>query len=126
MGRTLEEWKRILPKEYHAEIERQYSERAGRNGNNPAVSTPNVEQDTRAKLLATKKKDARFSTPICISVHSVRSRLADSDGVSIKAALDGLVKAGILYDDGPKYVRSSTQSQEKGENERTVITIKRA
>jgi hypothetical protein len=58
-----------------------------------------------------------------VHFHSVRKRLADSDGISGKAALDGLVHAAILQDDSPKFVTSTTHSQEQGTIEETIITI---
>jgi hypothetical protein len=73
-----------------------------------------------------KKKDTRFNTPCGIHVHSRRHRMADSDGISAKAVIDGLVLAGVLEDDSPKYVKWVTYSQEKiskKEDEETIITI---
>ena len=73
-----------------------------------------------------KEKVKRLDTPCSIHVHSRRYRLADADGISAKAVLDGLVHAGILQDDSPEYVQSVTYSQEKipkSQNEETVITI---
>ena len=65
----------------------------------------------------------RFDTPVCIHIHSVRKRLADSDGISGKAAIDGLVKAGILKDDTTEFVKEVRFSQEKGSIEKTIISI---
>ncbi len=65
--------------------------------------------------------------PVKIKVHSIRKRLTDADGVSAKAVIDGLVHAGILIDDSQEYVNEVSYSQEKckkGEDEKTVITIK--
>lgn len=61
-----------------------------------------------------------------IHIHSRRHRLADPDGISGKAAIDGLVLAGILSDDSPKEVSEVTYSQEKipkTENEETIVTL---
>jgi Holliday junction resolvase RusA-like endonuclease len=49
--------------------------------------------------------------------------LADIDGLSIKAAIDGIVEAGILADDSPKQVKEIRNSQSKGKIEKTTITI---
>ena len=73
-----------------------------------------------------KKKTARFNSPVSIHVHSRRYRLADADGLSAKAVIDGFVIANLLIDDSPKYVESVTYSQEKiskKEDEETIITI---
>ena len=65
--------------------------------------------------------DKKFS----IHVHSRTNRLSDPDGRSVKAAIDGLVLAGILPDDSSKFISEITQSQEavKG-NEETIIEIR--
>ena len=70
-----------------------------------------------------EKRNTRFTKPVNISIHSIRKRRTDADGVSAKYAIDSLVKAGILVDDSPQYVKSVTYSQEKGSPEETIITI---
>jgi hypothetical protein len=63
-----------------------------------------------------------------IHVHSRRWRLTDPDGISVKAAIDGLVAGGILRDDSAKFVEKVSFSQEliaKDQPEETVITISR-
>lgn len=55
----------------------------------------------------------RFDSPACIHVHSIRTRLTDSDGISAKAAIDGIVYAGILADDSPAEVKQVSYSQAK-------------
>jgi Holliday junction resolvase RusA-like endonuclease len=92
---------------------------------NYAFPTADVECVVGRSPLAAKKNKG-FDTPARIHVHSVRKRLCDVDGISAKAAIDGLVHCGILEDDSPKYVKEVTYSQsktEKGEEERTEITI---
>lgn len=64
-----------------------------------------------------------MDTRCSIHVHSIRKRLADPDGVSAKACIDGLVLAGILADDSAKEVSKVTYSQEKNPEETTVITL---
>jgi len=50
--------------------------------------------------------------------------LADCDGISAKAAIDGIVKAGILRADTAQAIKEITYSQEKTTGaERTEITI---
>lgn len=74
-----------------------------------------------------EKKDQRFNSPVSLHVRSYRYRLTDADGISAKAAIDGLVHLGILVDDRPEFVREVSYSQEKikkPELEKTVITIK--
>lgn len=68
-----------------------------------------------------------FDVPVCIHVHSIRNNLADCDGISAKAAIDGLVKAGLLRDDSVEWVKEVSYSQEKTSgDESTVITITEA
>jgi len=94
----------------------------GKNEDSAAVQTANMERastETQNAESGDSKKDTRVS----IHVHSIRKRLCDADGISAKAAIDGLVRGGILKDDSPKYVKEVTFSQEKGEEEKTIIEI---
>jgi hypothetical protein len=68
----------------------------------------------------------RFHKKVSIHLHSRRRRLADPDGISGKAAIDGLIVGGLLRNDSPKEVETVSYSQEKvgvKEPESTVITI---
>jgi hypothetical protein len=103
--------KRKFPAEYQAQISRALAD-----------SAPNVEP-TPGDVPNGAENPARFCTPCRVHIHSVRHRLADADGVSGKAALDGLVHAAILRDDSPKEVKAVTHSQEQGAVEYTEITI---
>ena len=67
-----------------------------------------------------------FTARVNIVVTHYRCRLADPDGLSIKAALDGLVHCGILRDDSAKEISEIRHFQHKvskPEDERTEITI---
>jgi hypothetical protein len=64
-----------------------------------------------------------FNSPVSISVHSIRKRLCDIDGISAKAVIDGLVHAKILIDDTPQYVKEVRFSQAKGSPEITIIEV---
>jgi len=68
-------------------------------------------------------QSGQYHKAVCIHCHSVRKRLVDRDAISIKAALDGIVQAGILRDDTAKEIKEITYSQEKGNEEKTIITI---
>lgn len=92
------------------------------NGNNITDTTTNVEPHSGNAPLG-KEKTQGFDTPVHIHIHSVRKRLADSDGISGKACVDGIVKAGLLPDDSPQFVKAVSHSQEKGKEEYTVITL---
>ena len=90
-----------------------------------AVSVADVESDSKHESTA-KDAGQKVSPRFRIHVHSKRWRLADPDGISAKACIDGLVSGGILADDSAKEVQSVTFSQEriaKSEFEETVIEI---
>lgn len=70
-----------------------------------------------------EKEIKRPNPPYDILVHSIRKRPGDPDGISAKAAIDGLIKAGILADDSPRFVKSIKFTQEKGAKEETVIHL---
>lgn len=91
-------------------------------GNKTTVCAANVESAACNDPMG-PKANARFDSPVSIRIHSKRKRLADSDGVSAKAAIDGLVHCGILQDDSPKFVKEVSYSQEQSEGEETIITI---
>jgi len=89
-----------------------------------SYTAANMEQNhTHAPNAALQ--NGLFNCPVRIAIHSVRQKLADSDGISAKAAIDGIVEAGILKNDSPKEVESVSYSQEQGDEECTVITIER-
>jgi len=72
------------------------------------------------------KKTPRFDSQVRIHVHSLRHRLADADGISGKAAIDGLVHGEILADDKASCVKEVSYSQEKiptSQKESTILTI---
>ena len=65
----------------------------------------------------------RFTTPCRLSFTHTRAQLADLDNLSVKAAIDGVVHAGVLADDTPQQVAEITTDQVKGKPEKTVIVI---
>ncbi len=105
---------------------RDYEERKKRwSSNNPTVPTTNMEQNTCYGGMG-KEKVTRFNTQVSIRVHSKRRRLADSDGISAKAVIDGLVANGLFPDDTPKWVKEVRFTQEKVKMpliEETIIYI---
>jgi hypothetical protein len=101
------------------------------NGNHGGTNVPknratnsdaNVEPDSSDAALRANEAP-RFTSRVCITFHHTRKRLADIDGLSGKAAIDGLVKAGILTNDSAKQVAEVRHFQTKGEPEKTVVTI---
>lgn len=49
--------------------------------------------------------------------------MADPDGISIKAMLDGLVLEGLLANDRTEEVAAVSFGQSKGSPERTIVTL---
>lgn len=60
-----------------------------------------------------------------IRFHSKRARLADPDGLSGKAVLDGIVSRKILGNDSAKEISSVEHTQEVSPVEETIVTIER-
>jgi hypothetical protein len=72
------------------------------------------------------RKSAAFDTRVRITVVSYRVTLADADGISAKAAIDGLVHAGILADDSTEEIEEVRYRQIKVDTsgeEKTIIEI---
>ena len=95
---------------------------AKKRNNRTAGADANVEPDSTDAALRANEAPA-FTAPVRVHVHHTRKRLADLDGLSVKAVLDGVVAAGLLADDSAKQITSITHSQSKGEPETTVVTI---
>ena len=67
-----------------------------------------------------------FDRAVRITVRSIRKRGVDTEGVSFKAALDGLVKDKVLKDDSTQYVQKVTYEATElsyEEEEKTIIII---
>lgn len=95
-------------------------------GSEAAISLADVESCAWYEALV-KEGVTPFDSPVSIHIHSKRKRLTDADSISAKAAIDGLVHAGLLQDDSPKFVQEVHYSQErteKDEPEETILTIK--
>jgi hypothetical protein len=99
---------------------------SGISKNRAAGKDANVERVTGDEPLAARK-GAAFDTQVSIRIISYRSTLADPDGISGKAAVDGLIHSGILRNDSHKEVasyRADEQHKVKNkEDERTEIEI---
>lgn len=117
----LNDLRKIVPKAVYDECRRQLRILNNKNTN----SSPDLERGLSHELLA-KSKNAAFNTPVCIRIHSIRKHLADADGISAKAAIDGLRYCGILSDDTTAQVAEIGYTQEtarSGADEATVLTI---
>jgi Holliday junction resolvase RusA-like endonuclease len=94
--------------------------------NNDPGQTSDVERNPSNEPVA-KRKATAFDTPVSVRIISYRSRLADPDNISGKAAVDGCVHCGILRDDSAKEIASyRADEQIKVQNEtdeKTEIVI---
>ena len=116
-------------------MERKVTDHTGHGGSNGYAMGEVNEGNHRATLPATYLEPAPgdaplatealpgFDSPVTIRVISYRKRNHDPDGISAKAVLDGLVRAGILTDDSSKQVRSITFESRKADEERTLIIM---
>ena len=95
------------------------------NHRTAAFSFADLEQDPADEPLGAQAP-AGLDPRCSIRVHGRRHRLTDPSGASDKAAIDGLVLAGVLTDDSAKYIKEVTHSQEqipKSQPEETLITL---
>ena len=92
------------------------------NENRDTNTDANMEQASSHEPLA-KNENSQFDKRVCITVHSFRKRLADPDGISAKAFIDGVVKGGILQDDSAKFVEEVRYKQYKSKEEKTILEI---
>lgn len=88
----------------------------------PADTHADLEQDSGNAPLAANGVEA-FTSQVCLTFYHTRKRVADLDGLSVKAAIDGLVAAGVLATDSPKQVAEIRVIQTQGSPEETKIVI---
>jgi hypothetical protein len=91
---------------------------------NPTNPNADVEQVGSNESVG-KNEGSPSHSRVRISCTSHRKRLADFDGISYKAAIDGLKAIGVLKDDSTQYVsEEATVNQKKTTgDEYTVIEI---
>lgn len=90
-----------------------------------SIRVADVEPTTGNESLA-KKESPRFNSPVRITITVYRQRLCDTDNIAAKAAIDGIVRCGILLDDSAKFVKEVIYRQQKvksKEDEQTEILI---
>ena len=91
----------------------------------PAGQTADVELPASSESVGAGK-GAAFDSRVGITIVSYRTRLADADGVSGKAVIDGLVNCGVLANDTTKEIAEVRYRQIKVKNqadEKTEIII---
>lgn len=87
-----------------------------------SATDANVESDPGDAPVGTHEIAPLFA-PCRITVVHTRKRLADPDGLSAKAIIDGIVEAGILPDDSAKQITEVRHRQVKGSPETTRVII---
>jgi len=87
-----------------------------------SVSTPHLEPYSSNAPVAEEEAQG-LGTRVVITVRSYRKRGHDPDGISVKAVLDGIVRAGLLPDDSTKYVKEVRFKSYLSKEEKTVIEI---
>src|SRR5918996_279309 len=70
-----------------------------------------------------KAQAIQVAKRFCVRVTSCGRRLADTDGNSVKAILDGITAAGIWPDDSSKFIEEISFTQKAGEIDQTIIEI---
>ena len=92
------------------------------NPNRTAVPAPYLEPHPGHAPLGAQETP-RLDTRLSIRVISYRKRRHDPDGISAKAAIDGLVRAGVLPNDSTDHIKSVTFESIQGDEEKTIIEI---
>lgn len=92
------------------------------DNNRAALPASDVESNSSHESLGTEEIK-RFDSLVTITVISYRKLVHDPDGISAKAVLDGIVRAGILTDDSTKFVKEVRFKSIKSKEEKTVIEI---
>ena len=96
-------------------------------GNSSGLTNTNADLESYFRdATLPEDKFAEETSRVNIHVRSFRRLNADPEGISIKAALDGVVERGILTDDSSKQVKACTFENFTGcskDEERTLIII---
>jgi Holliday junction resolvase RusA-like endonuclease len=93
-----------------------------KDGNRNTATDADLESNIGDAALRANEAPA-FTAPCRVTFHHIRKRLADIDGISGKAVIDGLVQAGIFANDTTKQVAEIRNCQSKGDREETRIVI---
>lgn len=97
-----------------------------KNGRCNSSKASNLEPATSSEPVASNE-NTPFRARVGITITSYRARQADTDGISGKAAIDGLVHCGILRGDTAKEVAwvhyPAVRTVQNEEEEKTIIEI---
>ena len=108
-----------LPPKYQRQVRRKLLN----NKDRAAVQVADMESNTGERKVV-KGKDKTHDTRCRCVVLARRKRWCDTDNISIKACLDGLVRGGVIQDD--RLVEEVTISQvkcQKGQEEETIVEL---
>lgn len=92
------------------------------DGNSAADPDADLESHPSDAPLRENESPA-FNSLVRLTFYHTRKRLIDIDGLSVKAAIDGLVQGNILADDSSQQVAEISHIQIKGKPEETRIVI---
>jgi hypothetical protein len=100
--------------------------RKKKNGRGDSRPPADLERTASDEQVASNESPA-FGARVGITITPYRIRQIDTDGLSEKAAIDGLVHCGIIRDDSAKEVawvhKSACVKVKNREDEKTVIII---
>ena len=77
----------------------------------------------KLQLFVSYLRNIQVAQKFRVRVTSSGRRLADTDGNSVKAVLDGITNSGIWRDDSSKFIQEISFTQEAGEEDQTIIEI---
>jgi Holliday junction resolvase RusA-like endonuclease len=123
------QFKDLQPGWFKDEVEKKLREmrEAEKAKNNIRVSAADTKQKRNRHLALLQAKPIQAFDGIArITFTHARRREADFDNLWEKGVVDGIVKAGILKDDGPRYLENPVHKQLKiqsHEEEFVLITI---
>ena len=99
-----------------------------RNKDSAPVRTANrksVRSSDTQRALGNETDSPRFSC-IDVQIHVTRRRGTDREATRIKAVIDGIVRGGVIKDDGDNEIKTIQVTKAKGSKEETIITVKQA
>lgn len=116
------------PDDCPSNFRKHHGRRVGHD-NRRADTLPNVERASSDEPIP-KSTPAAFDSQVRVRIDTFRTRLADADGISAKAILDGLVYCGVLRGDSLEEISEPVEIyQHKVKNqseEKTEIRLRKA
>ena len=119
------EWLRRNRGDQWTAAERKILEQRGKSSNHPTLPVADAKHPRRA-FSKPKAEAQEVYSRYRIHIHHRSRRLADATGRSHKAAVDGIVRGGILRDDSPRHLEEIRETYEQAAVEETIITVEEA